>query len=124
MTADTRRFRNSEELANAVFGSAVPTVEQRKLREEQHARAQVPPSLPPEPRREGWTPPGYRTDAIAELAFRSGVEMPEGVPYDELGARGQVIRNAVGGAQRKRIEAGIAKTMAEVVSHARGLKGG
>jgi hypothetical protein len=122
MATDTRRFQSSDELANSVFGSAVPTPEQRKLREEQHARAQVPPAAEPEAKREGWTPHGYRTDATAELAFRSGVEMPEGVPYDELGARGQVIRNAVGGAQRKRLEAGIAKTMMDVVRDARGRR--
>jgi hypothetical protein len=121
MTEDTRRFRSSEELANAVFGSAIPTPEQRRLREAEDRAAQPEP-VPDEPKREGWTLPGTVTTNTAELAFRSCVEMPDGVPYDELGARGQIIRNAVGGPQRKRIERGIANTMAEVVRDARGRR--
>jgi hypothetical protein len=73
MTSDTRRFQSSDELANFTFGSAVPTAEQRKAIEAEHARAQVlPPAAPEPPKRPGWTPPGYRTDATAsEFAFRN-----------------------------------------------------
>jgi hypothetical protein len=112
MTSDPRRFRSSDELANAVFGSAVPTVEQRKLREEQHARAQVPAPVEPEPRREE---PRLST---TELGFSrlGAVSLPDPVPYDEVGVKGQIIPKSVGGDQARRIQAGIDATMRAVTA--------
>jgi hypothetical protein len=70
--ADTRRFQSSEEMANSVFGSAVPSVSERQRLEAEHARAQELPPPPPEPpKRPGWTPPGVVTSNTAgEFAFR------------------------------------------------------
>jgi hypothetical protein len=102
MVEDNRRFRSSAELANAMFGSAFPTEAERKLREEQHKAAQVPKVEEPEVRPEGWLPPGVMTTNTDALAFRNGFRMPE----------------------EKDIAAGIAKAMAQVVGHARGIKGG
>lgn len=69
--SDTRRFRSSEELANAVFGSVPLSDEQRRQKEAEHKAAQVPkPPAPEPPKPKGWTPPGYRSDATANLAFR------------------------------------------------------
>lgn len=100
-TDDPRRFQSSTELANAIFGSAVPTVEQRKRIEEQHAQAQVlPPPPKEEPKRAGWTPPGYRTDATAaEFAFRdmrppSEAELQRGIA--------KAMRGVVGDARKQR----------------------
>jgi hypothetical protein len=102
MTSDTRRYLSSDELANAVFGSSVPSVEQRKLREEQHAAAQALPPPPQEVRREGWLPPGTVTSNTAgEFAFRNMAPPTE--------------------ADLERMKR---KSMMQVVSHARGLKGG
>jgi hypothetical protein len=103
MTSDTRRFQSSEELANSVFGSAVPTLEERRLREAEHAKAQeLPPPAPEPPKRVGWLPKGYRTDATAsEFAFRD-MRPPTEADLERM----------------KR------KAMAQVVSHARGIKGG
>jgi hypothetical protein len=88
---------------NAVFGSVPLTDEQRRLREAEHARAQVlPPPPAPEPKRPGYTPPGYRSDATAsEFAFRDMRPPTE--------------------AEQERINR---NTMRAVVSHSRGLKGG
>jgi hypothetical protein len=72
MVEDPRRIRSSEELANAVFGSALPTAEQQRQREEQHKAAQVPPPATEEVRRPGWLPPGYCTsNTEGEFAFRN-----------------------------------------------------
>jgi hypothetical protein len=100
MTEDTRRFKSSEELANAVFGSALPTAEQQRQREAEHKVAQAPPPATDEPKREGWMPPGTVTTNTDALAFRNGFKMPED----------------------KDLQAGIAKTMAEVVAAVRGRR--
>ena len=99
---DRRQFRSSDELANAIFGSVPLTAEQQRQREAEHARAQALPPPPQEVRPPGWLPPGTVTTNTDALAFRNGFKMPE----------------------EKDLEAGIAKTMGEVVAHARGLKGG
>ena len=103
MVEDTRRYLSTEELANAVLGSAVPTVEQRRQREAAHAAAQVlPPPPAPEPKPVGWTPRGYVTNnTVSEFAFRDTRPPTE--------------------AELERINR---KSMAQVVAHARGLKGG
>ena len=102
MVEDNRRFRSTDELMNAVFGSVPLSDEQRKLREAEHAAAQVLPPPPQEVRPPGWLPPGVMTTNTDVLAFRNSFKMPE----------------------EKDIAAGIAKTMAQVVGHARGVKGG
>ena len=102
MVDDPRRFRSTDELMNAVFGSIPLSDEERRLREAAHAKAQELPPPPHEPKPPGWMPPGVMTTNTDSLAFRNGFAMPE----------------------EKDIAAGIAKTMAQVVGHARGLKGG
>jgi hypothetical protein len=67
MAEDTRRFRSSEELANAVFGSVPQSDEQRRMSEEAHRAAQVPPPVVPEVKPKGWHGPrGTVTSATAE----------------------------------------------------------
>jgi hypothetical protein len=63
---DNRRFKSSEELANAIFGSVPQSDEQRLAAEEAHRRAQVPPPVVPEVKPKGWTPRGSVTSATAE----------------------------------------------------------
>jgi hypothetical protein len=103
MAEDRRQFQSSEMLANAIFGSSPLTVEQRQRIEAEHKAAQVLPPAAPEPeKRKGWTPPGFRTDATAsEFAFRNMAPPTE--------------------ADLERMNR---KSMMQVVSHARGLKGG
>jgi hypothetical protein len=102
MTTDTRRFRSTDELMNAVFGSVPLTDEQRRLREAEHRAAQELPPAPQEVRPPGWLPPGYVTTNTDSLAFRNGFALPE----------------------EKDIAKGIAKTMGEVVAHQRKGRGG
>ena len=102
MTDDTRRFKSTDELMNAVFGSVPLSDEQRRQREAEHAAAQVVTTTAPEPKPPGYLPRGVMTTNTDALAFRNGFAMPE----------------------EKDIARGIAKTMAQVVGHARGLKGG
>jgi hypothetical protein len=77
MTTDTRRFRSTDELMNAVFGSVPLTDEQRRLREAEHRAAQELPPPPQEVRPPGWLPPGYVTTNTDSLAFRNGFALPE-----------------------------------------------
>jgi hypothetical protein len=102
MTSDPRRFRSTDELMNAVFGSVPLSDSERKLREAEHAAAQVLPPPPQEVRPPGWLPRGMVTTNTDALAFRNGFKMPE----------------------EKDIAAGIAKTMGEVVRHQRKGRGG
>ena len=99
---DPRRFKSTDELMNAVFGSVPLSDEERRQREASHKAAQVLPPPPQEVRPPGWLPRGVMTTNTDALAFRNGFKMPE----------------------EKDIAKGIAKTMGEVVGHARGLKGG
>ena len=102
MTDDARRFKSTDELMNAVFGSVPLSDEERKLREAAHAAAQVLPPPPNEPKPPGWLPPGVMTTNTDALAFRNGFALPE----------------------EKDIARGIAKTMGEVVRHQRNGRGG
>ena len=71
MTEDTRRFRSTDEMMNAVFGSVPLSDEERRAREASHRAAQVPVPLPKEePKRPGYLPRGVMTNATANLAFR------------------------------------------------------
>jgi hypothetical protein len=97
---DTRRFQSSDELANSVFGSAVPTPEQRKLREAEHAAAQVVPPIVPEVRRPGWTPPGTVTNNTAgEFAFRD-MRPPTEADLERMNRN--TMRDVVGDARGRR----------------------
>jgi hypothetical protein len=63
---DTRRFKSSEEMANAIFGSVPQSDEARLAAEAAHRAAQVPPPVVPEVKPKGWQPRGSVTSATAE----------------------------------------------------------
>ena len=103
MTEDRRQFRSSDDLANAIFGSVPLTVEQQRQREASHKAAQVlPPPPAEEPKPPGWIPPGTVTNNTAGMCAFRDMRPPT----------------------EKEIADGIAKSMGEVVRHARGIKGG
>jgi hypothetical protein len=60
-----------------------------------------------EPKRPGWTPPGYRTDATADLAFRQKPFALLAWYHDD-----------------QRVQRQIDAVMRGVIGNARGLKGG
>jgi hypothetical protein len=85
MVEDTRRFKSTDEMMNAVFGSIPLSDEQRRQREADHARAQVrPPPAPEPPKRPGWTPKGYVSSATDALAFRNNMAPPTEADLERL----------------------------------------
>jgi hypothetical protein len=103
MVEDTRRFKSTDEMMNAVFGSVPLSDEQRRQKEAEHKAAQAPKVAAPEPpKRPGYTPPGYRSNAtVSEFAFRDMRPPTEA-----------------------ELQRDIRKSMRDEVARARGVKGG
>jgi hypothetical protein len=75
---DTRRFKSTEELANAIFGSVPQTDAERRASEAAHRAAQLPPPVVPTAHPPGWQPRGTVTSATAERGL-----LGVGVPVSE-----------------------------------------
>jgi hypothetical protein len=95
---DTRRFKSSEELANAIFGSVPQTDEARLAAEEAHRAAQLPPPVVPEVRPPGWTPRGTVTGATAERGLLGVGVSPSEAQMERMkrATMGDIVHDARG----------------------------
>jgi hypothetical protein len=95
---DTRRFKSSEELANAIFGSVPQTDAERRAAEEAHRRAQVPPPVEPTAHPPGWQPRGSVTSATAERGLLGVGVSPSEAQMDRMkrATMGDIVHDARG----------------------------